>query len=343
MPASKKTTGTKSRKHRSKKAAAKSTAAAASTGDWFDPRAVKRRCTTRNKATKATIKQRLDSYDKAVAERAHANTDRASGPLMRRRTRANAVPLRILAEGDSWFDFPFGGRPLRNGDVIAQLEEKLHLPIMNLAMRGDEVRGMLGVNQRRVLRKHLADRSRDFNVLLFSGGGNDLVGEQLCLWIRTRDSVRADYMKAVNELAFAHALGVVAAGYEQLIDLRDDVLRETPGRRIHVFLHQYDFAIPSGNDVCGVGPWLKPSFDFRGWTNQREAQAIMKIILQKFAAMLGDLAQRRNDVHVVETQGTVVRPQLWNDELHLTRAGFGRIADKFHETMKEKLADLLAP
>ena len=43
-------------------------------------------------------------------------------------------PLQILAEGDSWFDYPV---PLFGGGIIPRLEDRLGVPILNLAKAGD--------------------------------------------------------------------------------------------------------------------------------------------------------------------------------------------------------------
>ena len=50
------------------------------------------------------------------------------------------------------------------------------------------------------------------------------------------------------------------AGYEDLIGLRDSLSPQT-----RLFFHGYDFAIPDGRGICHLGPWLKPTFDLRGF------------------------------------------------------------------------------
>ncbi|MBY0310765.1 MAG: SGNH/GDSL hydrolase family protein [Phycisphaerales bacterium] len=243
--------------------------------------------------------------------------------------------LRILAEGDSWFDFPFGGRPFKSGDVIARLQERMDVPILNEAVRGDEVRQLLGVKQRRRIEELLADEELRFNVLLFSGGGNDIVGDAFCLWLNDRAAVDGDVDRAVNETAFSHALGIVRSGYEQLIAIRDAATRQSPPRSITLFLHAYDFARPSGKGVCGYGPWLKPSLGYRGWTDMGEGTAIVRIVLTRFRQMLEDLARQSTDVIVINTQQTL-GPADWNDELHPNRTGFGKIAERFHEAIQNR-------
>ena len=80
-------------------------------------------------------------------------------------------------------------------------------------------------------------------------------------------------------------LALIRAGYEDLIALRDQL---SPGT--HLFFHAYDFAIPDGRGICFFGPWLKPTFDFRGFPTLASRFAVTKILLQQFAAMLQSLA-----------------------------------------------------
>lgn len=247
---------------------------------------------------------------------------------------AGQVPsLRILAEGDSWFDFPLRGDPFRSGDVISRLKDLIPYPILNLAVRGDEARSMLGVEQRRRLREQLMNPKRDFNVLLFSGGGNDIVGDPFRLWIRDRDICAGDPTRAINDAAFGNILGVVRTAYEDLLALRDEAVARTPGRHIGIFLHGYDWAIPTGRKVCGIGPWLKPSLNDRGWTDRDEGAAIVKETLSRFDDLLRDLASRHADVVMVPTQGTLGEGD-WGDELHPSRQGFIKIAKRFYEVLK---------
>ena len=98
------------------------------------------------------------------------------------------VPLQIFAEGNSWFDYPapffFGG------GIIPRLENRLGVPILNLAKAGDEVRYMLGVEERTLLTEHLTNgcpAGGPWDVLLFSGGGNDIVDNPMALWIKDWD------------------------------------------------------------------------------------------------------------------------------------------------------------
>ena len=306
---------------------------AGAAGSAIDVVALERDLTVRRRLAEQERLRRISEYAKAVDDFVVT----ADADLFRRGKKRKKVkpPVRILAEGDSWFDFPFGGKgPLKKGDVIAQLAALIPFPILNIAVRGEEIRQMLGVHQRTRLQNLLRNNEHDFNALLFSGGGNDLVGDQLCLWLRSKQSASGDPAHGIDEPAIAHGLGVVRTGYEQLLDLRDSIVRETPGRRIAVFLHAYDHAIPTGKGVCGYGPWLKPSLDFHGWTERKQGKVIIRSVLSRLAAMLRDLAARRSDVYFVESHGTVGARE-WNDELHPNGTGFKKVAIKFAGRLKE--------
>jgi hypothetical protein len=246
------------------------------------------------------------------------------------------TPLQIFAEGDSWFDYPV---PLFGGGIIPRLEDRLGVPILNLSKAGDEVRYMLGVEERKLLIEHLGNGSPaggPWDVLLFSGGGNDIVDNPMALWIRNWDPT-VPPAKHIHQPRFDSALALVRAGYEDLIALRDKLSPST-----HLVLQGYDFAIPDGRGICGFGPWLKPSFDLRNFPTRVAAQEVVKAMLQQFAALLTSLAALPK-VTFINTQGTLA-PQTssWHNELHPARAGFNKFADLFYRDLKKLFPDRVA-
>jgi hypothetical protein len=246
------------------------------------------------------------------------------------------VPLQIFAEGDSWFDYPV---PFFGGGIVPRLENRLGVPILNLAKAGDEVRYMLGVEERTILIEHLSDgcpAGGPWDVLLFSGGGNDIVGNPMALWVKDWDPA-VPPAHLINQPRFDSALALVRAAYEDLIELRNQL---SPGT--HLIFQDYDFAIPDGRGVCGFGPWLKPTFDLRKFPTRAAGQEVVKAMLKEFAAMLASLATQAK-VTFINGQGTLP-PQTssWDNELHPTRAGFEEFADIFYRELKKLYPDRVA-
>jgi hypothetical protein len=243
--------------------------------------------------------------------------------------KAPAGPLQILAEGDSWFDYPV---PFFGGGIITRLEQRVGVPILNLAKAGDEVRYMLGVAERKRLIQLLTKgcpAGGPWDVLLFSGGGNDIVDNPMALWIKDFDPALSP-SRQIHQSRFDAALKLVRAGYEDLIELRDRLSAGT-----HLVLHAYDFAIPDGRGLCLLGPWLKPTFDLRGFPDRASAFAVVKAMLQQFAAMLQSLQAAHPRVTFINGQGTLAaQTSSWHNELHPAKPGFTTFAEIFHQKLK---------
>lgn len=262
----------------------------------------------------------------AAAQRAKAGQAPAG-------TRAPAVgaagPLRVVAEGDSWFDYPV---PFFGGGIIVRLERRLGIPILNLAKAGDEVRFMMGVEERKQMAQQLRDgcpTGGAWDVLLFSGGGNDIVANPMALWVREFAAGRPPE-QLIHRPRYDAALAIVRAGYEDLIAMRDALSPNT-----HLVFHAYDFALPDGRGICHIGPWLKPTFELRGFPSQLAGFEVVKLMLSDLAKMLRGLEAEHSKVSFINGQGTLApKTDSWHNELHPSRQGFEMFAALFHERLK---------
>src|SRR5262249_5834535 len=79
------------------------------------------------KATMEIMKKRGARRPRPKKEAKPKNEEAAPEP-------ESFVPLQIFAEGDSWFDYPV---PFFGGGIIPRLENRLGVPILNLAKAGD--------------------------------------------------------------------------------------------------------------------------------------------------------------------------------------------------------------
>ena len=273
------------------------------------------------------IAERVAVHKANIARLATAQASAAllAAPILNR-------PLVLLAQGDSWFDYPLTGNglPLVDTDVIAQLRRIGPMPptILNLAHHGDAAVGMMSLQKQERMIAALRDSSNWIDgkpdAILFSAGGNDIAGDQFCIFLDFNDGHAA----GLNKDRFTKALGMVEACYLDLFALRD---RVAPG--VPIFGHCYDFPIPNGAHPSCVGPWLKPSLDFCNWSVAK-GTVIVHDTLAAFRDVVKRLADLpANNFHLVDTQGTL-KPADWANELHPDPAGFKKIAQKFADALK---------
>jgi hypothetical protein len=279
--------------------------------------------------------QLRDAINSEIEDRVRAHQNRmarlkaAKQNLAAAAAPAPAQPLALLAHGDSWFDYPLTGNglPFASTDIIAQLKlmGSINPAILNLSHHGDATTDEMSLPKQQRMIEALQDGDNWFeggkpDAILFSGGGNDIAGNQFCIFL--------DYAtpgaSGLDPQRFEEALGMVRASYRDLFLFRD---RYAPG--VPIFGHCYDFPIPNGVHPSCAGPWLKPSLEYCGWTKIEDGAAIVRQALSAFRTMLlGLAAEAANDFHLVDTQG-VLTSEDWANELHPFPNGFKAIARKF--------------
>lgn len=225
----------------------------------------------------------------------------------------------ILSEGDSWFSFP------TRKNIIDHIQKMGKFDLYRLERSGDEIVEIMSGKQKRKLRNLLI--KYPFDLILFSGGGNDITSEDLFSLLNDRSKVKS-WEDAINKERFYRRLEHIKNAYLDLIDLRDDY-RET----CTIMTHGYDYPIPCDKGACifgyrVTGPWMKPYMEQNNITSKTEQRFIAKWLIQHFDEMLKDLESKTKNFIYIKTAGTL-DPEDWGDELHPTSAGFKKIADKF--------------
>ncbi len=272
-------------------------------------------------------KQHQATIARLKAAEAHARTFREEVPLK--------TPLVMLAIGDSWFDYPLDGNSLTIGatDIIAQLQTMGGNPpvIYNLSHYGDATTDEMSLPKQERTIQALQDPdnwlgSGKPDAILFSGGGNDIAGNQFCIFL----DYAAPGVDGLNRDRFEKALGMVEASYLDLFVLRNRYAKDVP-----IIGHAYDFPIPNGAHPACAGPWLLPSLQYCNWS-VLEGTAIVKEALLAFNAMLIRLAaDPTNNFTVAPTQG-LLQPGDWANELHPYPAGFKTMANAFLKVIAAK-------
>jgi lysophospholipase L1-like esterase len=240
----------------------------------------------------------------------------------------------MVAEGDSWFDYPFH-------DVLSALERRFGFEIESVAHHGDsaetiayDAAQLAGVAR---LFERLAREGRGPRAILLSAGGNDVVGSEFRVLLNHRDSGLPPLSDAVVRgvvdervrFALASVLGAVTG-----------LSRHYFGAALPIVLHGYDYPVPDGRGYLGgfwllPGPWMEPGFRQKGYRDLAERAAIARALIDRFNGVLAALPGERGLAHVrfADLRGALPGAleggryrRWWENELHPTARGFVRVA-----------------
>jgi hypothetical protein len=237
----------------------------------------------------------------------------------------------VISEGDSWFSFPV------HANIIDHLDDLVgrRMSLLRLERSGDELLAMTTEAKLRTLGGYL-HRYKP-HALLWSGGGNDIVGHELLEYIAPRgDTFAVD--DALDTPKLSRRFADLRKAYEAVVAMRDE---HAP--RCLIITHGYGNAIPSGRKArlwgISAGPWIKPFLEARGYTKKTEQQQIVDALLSRFRSMIGTFASAS---FLVCDVASVIGKDEWNDELHPTRKGFEDASNVFRDTLRTQLPDKFA-
>jgi hypothetical protein len=187
-------------------------------------------------------------------------------------------------------------------------------------------------------RKELEVALPGTDVLLFSGGGNDIAGDQFIIWLN--DNVDGNVKNAISYDRFDKALGLIIADYDDLVlvckEFAPDCL---------IVTHGYDFPPPNmfGDSIFWglLGPWLQPSLIYCGWTDRNDQSAIVKMALQHLNTRMVEWSNLDplHRLHV-STQGILTSTD-WANEMHPNRMGFLKEAAQFKWALFPRIQEIL--
>jgi hypothetical protein len=235
----------------------------------------------------------------------------------RQRLKSGYKGPRFVSEGDSWFQYP-----ILLDDVIDNLLKPY--AIFSLDAGGDTLENMVATQE---YFRAIKDEKPD--ALLLSGGGNDLLGE--VDGVRRLKTVLSPFEagKAPGDypnIRFYTLLKQAMDGYAEIFRR----VRAMPSN-IPIFVHCYDYPAPGAG-----GPWLKEPMEELGIRDAQLQTAIVRVLIDKFAQALSELAKGVPDVTFVNTRDSVGAAAQWYDELHPKEPGFRRVSSRFHEAIKRR-------
>lgn len=233
----------------------------------------------------------------------------------------------VLSEGDSWFSY---------SDIVGRIDDPLDTgrpqdqrawSLLRLERAGDEIMTILSGSQRAELRKLFA--RWPFDALLFSAGGNDIIGPDLLPLLREAPAGRAvsDFVAFGR---FERRRRQIQDCYRELLDMLADA-----GQTTKVFVNSYDYVPPTGKKALGIhGPWVLPYLTARHIPKKFHVP-IVTLLIDSFATAIDDVAAEprgHRRLFRVETRGAV--QGAWMDEIHPGPEGARRVARLFEAALK---------
>ena len=289
----------------------------------------------------------LDEFDEFRLEGAYA-MNWANGVCRWRRQRAfewrrgalhETLPV-IVAEGDSWFQFP-----ILLADVVDQFDSDYYVWCVSAA--GDTLENM--VNSAPEYLEAISLHGPRPKVFLFSGAGNDFVGEEpdgtsvLFRVLRDHEPGRPAAWYLQTD-AFLARLAFIERAYGTVLE---SVEREFGGQ-VSVICHGYDHAIPWGGAGDPRNPiwaakdgWLSQPLRARNITDHQLQREIIALLIDKLNELLIRQCGGNNSGGVfkhayhADVRGTLPNVTDWADELHPTNSGFARVAKKMAPLLAE--------
>jgi lysophospholipase L1-like esterase len=262
-----------------------------------------------------------DGSDEEVIERGLfldiANSISRKKKNKRYKEQLAAGKRRILAEGDSWFEHPHPSVD----EILTHLGK--YYAVYSLAAGGDVLRNMFARPD------YLAAiETEKPEILLLSGGGNDILGSQFRGFLNayTAGTAGENSARFINAL-FHSEINSLENIYTTICK---KVLTDYP--KLQIILHGYDYVIPLS--VTNKG-WLGRYMIEKNITDQVDKNALIKYILDIFNEMLTRVAAAFPDnVHYIDVRNTVPTNR-WYDEIHPTSDGFQDIALKFMKVIDD--------
>jgi lysophospholipase L1-like esterase len=233
----------------------------------------------------------------------------------RRKLEESPDSIRIVSEGDSWFQHP------TVKDVIDHLIEDglfRELAVYDVGAAGDDVWEM-------VLSAEFIDavRSEKTRAVLISAGGNDILGAEFHNFV-------ADYSDG-SDIERLVVMDVFQGKLEQIRDRYAFIVSRLAEEGVQVPLvgHTYGYARQK------PGKWLAPTMAGKG-IPEAEQKAVVRYMVDQFhdRVLVPTQAAYKNFVFA-DVRRELLLLEDWHDEIHPNIEGFGHVALQIYRRMKE--------
>ncbi|MDE2813691.1 MAG: hypothetical protein OXM01_11735 [Gemmatimonadota bacterium] len=272
----------------------------------------------------------------------------------------------LVADGDSWFDYPW------KSDIVSELEDDGQWAVLSAAHHGDTLEEMVyGGGQLASLYRVLSraflysriigydgldfadcrhDVARDAipKAILLSAGGNDILGGLFPYLLEHGGSSASDVLNARMVAGLFYRLERILVEYISAIgymcyQVALEYDYDRPCGNIPVIIHGYDFAQANGRGyelfmVRFAGPWITPALRMRGRYAIDGNAAIRSLVngyndlLCRVAVAVAGLTNH-NPVYYLDFRDVV--GDDWEDEIHPNVEGAKRLAEVVSQVVVE--------
>jgi len=260
---------------------------------------------------------------------------------------ATAKKYRLLADGDSWFDYPLGR------DILDYLNNYFRHPVTKLAKAGSTLNELVywpdelfqtdpSQGKTRLTMVVEQMRRQPFDAFLCSGGGNDIAGPEFFSFV---NHAASQLVNPNPEVLAGVVNGTFKKAYEDMIEVLQAEASRL-GIKLPIFVHGYDYPWPDGRGAVALGiagPWFESTFRKKGYPFQnpedlRLRRSIVAGFIDAINQMLDGLqAKYAGVVFKVNLLGTLPNRDDWANELHPRNPGFAALALKFNNRLYECL------
>lgn len=277
----------------------------------------------------------------------------------------------ILAEGDSWFEYPLFIKEIIDNLIKARRND---YAIYSLAFGGDWLANMIYENQ------YIEElQLLEPDAFIISGGGNDLAGgKRIAKMVENPQSRRKmnnefyacrhdqivyhDQNSKVNFNKEKFTIGLnylnkefygLLKAFKLQYNLLFQNLKKNTDKfsKLKIITHGYDYPIPSFSLGFGLNPfkwhkpvtnflfknghWLKLPLQLKGISDQETQNAILYAMIFEFNEMMIEVASRYENVYHLDCRG-LNDASSWYNELHPESRIFHKIADAYQKCIDGK-------
>jgi hypothetical protein len=219
-----------------------------------------------------------------------------------------------VAEGDSWFLYPFLVK-----DTIDWVMRKF--PVRSLAAAGDTMEDYVNSGQ---LLKEVDITKPKF--VLISGGGNDIIGPKI-VNILNKDNTEGDAPGNYLNNDYASVK-------RKLIDQYEYFFCELE-KRSHIKLilvHGYDYVRSDHSSEIIKHGWVNKYMIACGIRKTEDRERLIRYLIDNFNSDLEILAQKHAKAVYINLRG-LIKKEEWYDEIHPNDEGFEKAGNRFIKEM----------